>query len=110
MTELSLHRTGEVQAYAWSWAVSLLVHGLAIGAAVVLVSGLRLAPQPEPFRWVVSKIEPQTVIDRPNQAQPAQVQPGNQTPPAQAQPTNAATTPAPRVPPIQRQSEQPAPE
>ncbi len=109
MTEFSLHRPGEVQAYAWSWAISLLLHGLAVGAALILVADLRLAPQPEPFRWVVSEVAPQTPADAPGQAQPAMAQPSKPTPPAQARPVEADTTPTQPVPPIRQQSAQPAP-
>lgn len=79
MNAVPLHRPGALHDQAWSWAVSLFLHGLAIAAAIVLVADLRLAPQPEPFRWVVSRIEPQTQADasaaarspRPAQDQPA---------------------------------------
>lgn len=108
MNALSLHRPEEAQAHAWSWAASLLVHGLALGAAVVLVSGLRLAPQPEPFRWVVSKVEPRTPADAPIHAQPASAQPSKPMPPTQARPVKADTAPAQPVPPL-RQSVQPMP-
>ncbi len=109
MNVLPLHRPEEVQAYAWSWAVSLLLHGLAIGAAVVLVSGLSLAPRPEPFRWVVSKIEPRTSAESLSQAQPTTAQPSKPMPAKQARPVEADETPTQPVPPIQQQSTQPAP-
>lgn len=43
--------------HALSWAFSLLFHGLMVGFAVVLMTDLRLAPQPEPFKWDVSVFE-----------------------------------------------------
>ena len=39
------------------WSISIVIHGLAIGTGLILVSGLELAPQPEPFRWQVSVVE-----------------------------------------------------
>lgn len=42
--------------YARGWALSLLLHGLCLAGAVLLVSDLRLAPQPEPFRWEVALV------------------------------------------------------
>nr|MBI3613915.1 energy transducer TonB [Nitrospirota bacterium] len=108
MTEFSLHRPGEVQARAWSWTVSLLLHGFAIGAAIILVADLRLAPQPEPFRWVVSKVEPRTPVEAPSQAQPAQAQPSKPMPPTQARPVEADATPTQPVPAIRQQSAQAA--
>jgi len=44
--------------YTLSWAFSLLFHGVMVGFAVVLMTDLRLAPQPEPFKWDVSVFEP----------------------------------------------------
>ena len=43
--------------YALSWLFSLLFHGVTVGFAVVLMTDLRLAPQPEPFKWDVSVFE-----------------------------------------------------
>lgn len=34
--------------------MSLLVHGLCVGGAVLLLSDLRLATEPEPFRWEIA--------------------------------------------------------
>lgn len=109
MNALSLHRPGDARAHAWSWVASLLLHGLAIGAAIILVADLRLAPQPEPFRWVVSKVEPRTSAESLSQAQPTTAQPTKPMPSTQARPVEAEATPTQPVPPIRQQSTQPAP-
>ncbi len=96
MNALPLRRPGDAQAYAWSWAASLFVHGLAIGAAIVLVSGLSLAPQPEPFRWIVSKIEPRASADVSSPAQPIRPAPDRHAAnPLSAETHAAASTVAP---------------
>lgn len=38
------------------WAMSVLVHGLAVGAALSLFADLKLVPEKEPFRWTVSQV------------------------------------------------------
>lgn len=106
MSELSLSRRESSQTHVWSWAASLLVHGLAVGAAVALLSGLRLAPQPEPFRWVVSKVE-SPVATNPRSPS-AQAQSSKPPRPARTQPAEANLAPEPPVSPIQRHSEQAA--
>lgn len=54
-----------------SWAFSLLFHGVMVGFAVVLMTDLRLAPQPEPFKWDVSVFESApTPTQRSAQSQP----------------------------------------
>lgn len=109
MNALPLHRPDEVQAYVWSWAVSLLLHGLAIGAAVVLVSGLSLAPQPEPFRWVVSKIEPHVSADVSSLAQPIRPAPDRHAAkPLSAETHAVASTVAP-LPPAQEVAQREVP-
>lgn len=40
------------------WVASLLLHALGIWMASLLVASLRLAPQPDPFRWNVAVTEP----------------------------------------------------
>jgi protein TonB len=40
------------------WAVSAVTHALAVGAAFALTSTLHLLPQPEPFKWKVSLVQP----------------------------------------------------
>ncbi|MDA2911684.1 energy transducer TonB [Nitrospiraceae bacterium AH_259_D15_M11_P09] len=48
---------GRLRRHLESWTASILLHGLIVGVAVLLVSGLELDPQPEPFRWEVSVVE-----------------------------------------------------
>lgn len=109
MNTLPLRRPGDAQAYAWSWAASLFVHGLAIGAAIVLVSGLRLAPQPEPFRWVVSKIEPRASADVSSQAQPIRPAPDRHAANPLSAETHAAASTATPLPPAQAVAQREAP-
>ncbi|MBI4401317.1 MAG: TonB family protein [Nitrospirae bacterium] len=80
MNSLPWHCPAETQLYLRGWALSTLVHGLAAGAAVALMADLRLAPQPEPFKWDVSVIETPTPqpIDKPT---PPQSKPAPPTPP-----------------------------
>ncbi len=68
--------------YALSWLFSLLFHGVAVGLAIVLMTDLRLAPQPEPFKWDVSVFEsaPTSV------QQPAPPQPVAESRPVESQP------------------------
>jgi hypothetical protein len=54
---LPLYHCGEHHRHLQSWALSVLLHGAAVGAAITLVSDLHLEPQPEPFRWDVSVAE-----------------------------------------------------
>jgi periplasmic protein TonB len=85
--------------YAQSWALSIVLHGTAIGVALALLSDLQLATQPDAFRWQVS------VIGRTN---PSAVQEATATP---MDPRSAPPTPiAPSVnepAPVQKNS--PAP-
>ncbi len=48
---------GSLRRHLESWTASILLHGLAVGVGILLVSGLDLDPQPEPFRWEVSVVE-----------------------------------------------------
>lgn len=48
---------GRLRRHLESWTASILLHGLTVGMAILLVSGLELDPQPEPFRWEVSVVE-----------------------------------------------------
>jgi protein TonB len=54
---LPLYHGGEHHRHLQSWALSLLLHGAAVVAAITLVSDLHPEPQPEPFRWDVSVAE-----------------------------------------------------
>lgn len=57
MNVLPLDRPKETSPYLQSWTLSLLLHVLAVGAAILLVADLKLAPQPQPFQWNVSMVE-----------------------------------------------------
>ena len=50
-------QAGDLRPYAQSWAVSLLLHALAVGSAVVFLGDLKLVPEPEPFKWDVALVE-----------------------------------------------------
>ncbi len=57
--------------YTLSWLFSLLFHGTVVGFTAVLMTDLRLAPQPEPFKWDVSVFESApTSMNRPATPQP----------------------------------------
>ncbi len=109
MNALPLPRPGDAQAYAWSWAASLFVHGLAVGAAVLLVSGLRLAPQPEPFRWVVSQIEPHVSADLSGLAQPIHPAPDRHVATPLSAATHATASEASSLSPTQAMAQRGAP-
>jgi len=66
--------------YVLSWVLSILLHGLALGSVIMLMTDFRLAPQPEPFKWDVSVLEPSLM-------QPAK----------QPAPSQSRTSPAPQV-------------
>ena len=40
------------------WLISLMGHAAIVGAAILMMTDLRLANQPEPFRWQVSVTQP----------------------------------------------------
>ena len=44
--------------YAQSWAVSLMAHGIILGAAIGFIADLKFIPPEERFRWEVSVVEP----------------------------------------------------
>ena len=50
------HPPAQSSGYAQGFALSVLLHGSAIGLAVVLLSDLRLATQPDAFHWQVSVV------------------------------------------------------
>lgn len=56
MSTLRLHAPVEWRSHTEGWVLSLFLHGLVAGGAIWLVTDLRLAPQPEPFRWDVSVV------------------------------------------------------
>ena len=57
MNALPLQLSGDTQRYIQSLVLSLLIHGLVIGAGLRLLGDLHLAAQPEPFTWEVSVVE-----------------------------------------------------
>lgn len=80
--------------YFLSWAFSILVHGLALGSAIILMTDLRLAPQAEPFKWDVSIFEPsqqagQSAPSQPHESPAPHVEPPE--PVAQAMPQEVQT-------------------
>lgn len=101
--------------YARSWGLSLLIHGLAVGTAVMVMGDLKLTPKPEPFKWNVAMVEPPPhPVVQPTDSQPKPAQPAKQAPapkpeasrPIERQTTivQAAPTPQPTpTPVIQRQ-------
>jgi protein TonB len=48
--------TGARSANGLGWVVSLLIHGLTLGAAIVIAADFSLIPKPRPFRWEVSLV------------------------------------------------------
>jgi len=92
--------------YALSWLFSLLFHGVTVGFAVVLMADLRLAPQPEPFKWDVSVFESApTPTKRPAPSQPAEPQPVVQTVPEVVQREVRTVTPVVQTAPQPIRSE-----
>jgi protein TonB len=64
------------------WAVSAATHALAVGAAFALTSTLHLPPQPEPFKWEVSLVQPPAPqIVEPPQPDPPPPKPQRLEPP-----------------------------
>ena len=77
MNTLSIQHPGEVRCYAQSLALSALIHGLVIAFAVTVLSDLKLAPEPEPFKWNVAMVDrpiPKQV-ETPSEARPAKPAP-----------------------------------
>ena len=85
MNTLPVYHGGEHHRYLQSWVLSVLLHAVAVGAAITLVSDLHVAPQPEPFRWDVSvaeapvpaqmeKLRPSAAEPTPTAAQPVEPQ------------------------------------
>lgn len=70
MNALPVQSGGESRWHAWGWTVSVVFHGLAVGAAITVVSDLKLAPRPEPFHWEVSLVEKPVPAEHPAAASP----------------------------------------
>lgn len=100
------HDPAETRLSLWSWALSLLLHGAAVGAFIALVAGLRLAPQPEPFRWEISLVQAPSAESGESSAEPHAVE------------TEPVTQPVPAAQPVRqvarqqevRQESRPVPE
>jgi protein TonB len=98
MSALRLQRPGETRRYAQSWVFSLLLHGLAVSAAIAMVADLKLAPQPDPFKWDVALVDtpvpkqvdtPSPPVAKPEPVKPAPTpkrSPEKQVPMQKAQP------------------------
>lgn len=91
MNQCSIQFPGNRRQYAQSWAVSLLFHAVAVTSAVVLLGDLKLAPEPEPFKWEVSLVQPVDQTAQTPEAQPAE---------PEVQPAPAKTQPPPRLQPV----------
>lgn len=120
MNTMLKREPGSLRRHLESWTASILLHGLAVGVGILLVSGLDLDPQPEPFRWEVSVVElasstrdnsPAPTESTPQPVPPGserverrlvEMQPGSQT--VQTQPMGDIKTREPIVrQPVQRQ-------
>ncbi|MFM7841614.1 MAG: energy transducer TonB [Nitrospira sp.] len=95
MSTLAMPDNQLIHSSTFSWAFSVLFHAAAVAAAVVVLSDLRLAPQPEPFKWDVSVVEPMMQPNTTRQAQP--------TPPPspQQKPSSEPVKPQPVVQAVQ---------
>lgn len=94
MNPLPLQPPGNAMRYTQSLGLSLLMHGLVIGAGLILLGDLHLAPQPEPFTWEVSVVEAPV----PDQGEP----PGPSPTPLAPSPTKTQSVePQRATPPVQ---------
>ncbi|MDE3225138.1 MAG: hypothetical protein KGN30_06965, partial [Nitrospirota bacterium] len=117
MNEISLQRFAGARHHVQSWALSAFVHGLAVGAAVLVLGDLKLAPKPEPFKWDVALVEPPPKpVAQPSAPTPAQKQAEPKpverqamvmqaAPPPQAQPTPVAPRQEPVQPVVEKKPE-----
>ncbi len=90
----------EVRDRATGWLVSFAVHAAGIVLASVMMKDLHLAPQPEPFRWELSMVQPpapkSSVVPPSPPTPPQKVSPPNKTV------QNPVDRPVPRVVETQR--------
>jgi protein TonB len=77
------------------WSLSLLVHGLAVGCAVWLVSALKPDVRKEPFRWEIAFIE--SPVEEPVQKKATPVPPTPPNPPRKKPVSPIVDTPTPKV-------------
>lgn len=82
MTTLAYRPLAFSTPYVLSWAFSIVFHGLALSSAIILMTDLRLAPQPEPFKWDVSVFESAPTSTK----HPATSQPVAESQPVESQP------------------------
>jgi outer membrane biosynthesis protein TonB len=113
MYEALTQRFPDASQYVQGWGLSLLIHGLAVGVAALMLGDLKLAPQPEPFKWNVAMVEPPPggqpadSPERAKAAQSAQAPPATKSKvpqPVERQTTSAQVEPtpvAPRQEPVQ---------
>ena len=100
--------------YAQGWALSIVLHGAAIGVAIALLSDLHLATRPDAFRWQVSVVGTNPSIGQhtavatvePSPVSPAPITPSaDATAPAKADAVSAhILTPAVTAPAFSRHS------
>jgi protein TonB len=81
VTTLSVYLPRATGPYAQSWATSVLLHVLVVALAILLFSDLKLAPQPEPFKWDVAMV--QQLTPTPVETSAAPTPPKRETPPPQ---------------------------
>lgn len=86
MSTLRLQYPGSTQQHLRGWAISFLVHGIAVGLSLALVTSLHLPPQPKVFKWDVA------VVDAP------QPTPTEQTLPPETKPAEIVPPPLPPAP------------
>lgn len=105
MHEALTQRSSGSSRHAQGWGLSLLIHGLAAGVAALMLSDLKPAPQPEPFKWNVAMVEPPLPpMVQPADSQPKLAPPAKATPaptPKESQPVERRATIVQAVPPPQ---------
>ncbi len=84
------HRAGDdAGAHVQGWLISVLLHGTMALAAILFVKQVRLAPQPEPFKWNVALVSPAQPVEpapsAPLPAPPSAVPSMTSPPPADVQ-------------------------
>jgi protein TonB len=86
---LSLQYLGSTERHLGGWAVSFLIHGIAVGLSLALVTSLHLPPQSKVFKWDVAVVET-PLPTPPNQAAPAEAKPAMVAPvPATPKPADS---------------------
>lgn len=57
MNTLCVRHPGSIERCAQGWAISFVIHGLAVGLSIALVTSLRMPPDPNAFRWEVALVD-----------------------------------------------------